>query len=151
MVELLVQYSRTHVGQAAYAQRPHAHVACGYRLGHRRHADGISAQDACKTHLGRGLELWAKSMYTPSLSVVPHFLAALRATSCAALSQVVLMSKKRGPSPSGLRPLSGLSPISLMWSVISIRFPGPQDVLTQPAALVRNSLSIPITWKVCTG
>ncbi len=53
------------------------------------------------------------------------------------------MSGKRGPKRSSFGPTSGLVPIRLMWSSITISAPCENDVLMPPAALVRISVFTP--------
>ncbi len=53
------------------------------------------------------------------------------------------MSGKRAPKRSSFGPTSGLAPIRLMWSLISISAPWAKLVLMPPAALVRISTLTP--------
>ncbi len=54
-----------------------------------------------------------------------------------------VMSGNRTPKRSSLGPTSGLLPIRLMWSSITISVPGTNDVLMPPAALVSTSVFTP--------
>ena len=61
------------------------------------------------------------------------------------------MSGKRGPSVSSLGPISGLSPIRLMWSVVTTMVPGGMSGLSPPTAFVITSVPQPIALSTRTG
>ena len=50
------------------------------------------------------------------------------------------MSGKRGPSSSAFGPMSGVRPVRLMWSLMTMSVPGPNDGSSPPAALVRTTI-----------
>ena len=54
-----------------------------------------------------------------------------------------VMSGNRTPKRSSFGPTSGLLPMKLMWSSITIKVPGDNDVLMPPAALVSTSIFTP--------
>ena len=58
---------------------------------------------------------------------------------------------KRGPHTELCLPMSGLAPIALMWSVISITSPGSKSGLSPPAALVTISAPTPSACITRTG
>ena len=65
--------------------------------------------------------------------------------------QASVRSGKRGPSASAFRPMSGLRPVRLMWSRMTMSVPGPNDGSRPPAALVRTTIRAPSRRNSRTG
>ena len=65
--------------------------------------------------------------------------------------QASVRSVKRGPSESAFGPISGLRPVRLMWSRITISVPGPKLGSRPPAALVRTTSRAPSCLNSRTG
>ena len=73
----------------------------------------------------------------------PFVAAARSATARSRFEYTSVMSGNRGPNRSSFGPMSGLVPIRLMWSSITISAPCENDVLMPPAALVSSSVFTP--------
>ena len=61
------------------------------------------------------------------------------------------MSGNRGPSRSSLGPISGLSPIRLMWSVMTVMSPGAIRGFMPPTALLISRALQPRAFITRTG
>ena len=61
------------------------------------------------------------------------------------------MSGKRGPRLSSFSPMSGLSPIRLMWSVVTSSVPAGMSGFMPPHALVMMSVRQPSALSTRTG
>ena len=118
----------------------HAHVPRGDRLGHRGHADGVGAERAEGADLGRRLVARAVDARRRRRAARRRPRRAAASSASAAqprANRPRVMSGKRGPNRSSFGPTSGLPPIRLMWSSMTISAPCPNSVLMPPAALVR--------------
>ena len=92
-----------------------------------------------------------KYMYTPSRREISSALAVCRATYRSAGVYTWLISGNRGPNSSRLGPHRGLTPKSLIWSVMSMMSPAEKLVFTAPAALVTIIASAPSSRSTRTG
>ena len=88
------------------------------------------------------------ALLEPFAADLPGQPAALGA---AARRRIERWCEVRGPMASSLAPRSGLAPIKLMWSVISIKSPTEKSRLTPPAALVKSRARQPSAFSTRTG
>ena len=130
------------VGHQRQRRDLQAGVARQDRLGHRRHADGIGAQDARGADLGRRLEARPAEPDVDALVAERRWPPAPpRSASRAAPDRRHRPCRRSGCRP--VSPNSGLTPVKLMWSVIAITEPGGMSSRRLPAALVCSSVSQP--------
>ena len=122
-----------------------ADPARGDAFEHGRHADRVPAERGQHPDLGRRLVGRAGQADVDALGE-RHALGARRRHAGRSRSrglQASVRSGKRGPSSSAFGPMSGLRPVRLMWSRMTISVPGPKLGSRPPAAFVRTTIRAP--------